>query len=177
MSSPSSSAVRRLFPPSFCKGLLFFRFDRPIFLCQRPLLSPANTSTFPVAPEMALVSLATGVTSVPGPSSRQQQAAIMAHHTANFPWPVLPTAKRWANEDGTNPCSNTSSTLTCRFPTHNFSVSDKSAQKAQSFHPLKQTIWQPIWQPSSLHDSSASYWTSKKDLLRDLSKMPEAITR
>ena len=29
----------------------------------------------------------------------------------------------------------------------------------------------------SLHDSSASYLTSKKGLLRDLSKMPEAITR
>ena len=29
----------------------------------------------------------------------------------------------------------------------------------------------------SLHDSSVSYWTSKKGLQRDLSKMPEAITR
>ena len=29
----------------------------------------------------------------------------------------------------------------------------------------------------SLHDSSASYRTSKKGLPRDLSKMPEAITR
>ena len=29
----------------------------------------------------------------------------------------------------------------------------------------------------SLHDSSASYWTSKKGLPHDLSKMPEAITR
>ena len=29
----------------------------------------------------------------------------------------------------------------------------------------------------SLHDSSVSYWTSKKGLQRDLSKMPEVITR
>ena len=29
----------------------------------------------------------------------------------------------------------------------------------------------------SLYDSSVSYWTSNKGLQRDLSKMPEAITR